>query len=225
MAKYQLGAIVTSIVGSIGGTTFKRNGASSIMMRKSNGASSGKLFNNSRLANNSTIFRSWNSLTEEAKLAWEANARATKVKDKFGNDVNLSGVSFQRKCELAGQVFFFSNIDPTTFTTDIFPFTLGDVTINWADNNLKIFYDAPDGSVALGLMLEYSQKNLNAPQFTRKGVFSVFEATGDSSFTIDLSTIPSLSFLNANYNLRLYAYGCNASGWTTPQVYKDVILA
>jgi len=225
MAVFKLGAIITDIVGSIGGTTFKRQGSSMVIMRKSNGASRASTGKNVRLNNNFSIFRSWNALTDEEKTAWKANATATKVKDKFGNDINISGVAFQRKCELSGQVFNYSNIDPTIFTTDIKPFTLGDCTIDWSTTDLKIFFNAPDGPIKVGLMLEYSQKNLNSAQFTRRGVFNVFEADGDSSYTISLNNFPTLSFLNENYNLRVYAYTCNPTGWTTPQQFKDVILS
>lgn len=225
MAIFKLGAIITDIVGSIGGTTFKRQGSSMVMMRKSNGASRGSTGKNIRIHNNFSIFRSWNALSEAYKTAWNANASATKVKDKFGKDVNISGVALQRRCELSGQVFDYSNIDPTTFSTVIKAFTLGDCTIAWETTDLKVFFNAPDGIVKVGLMLEYSQKNLNSPQFTRRGVFNVFEADGGTSYTVALNNFPQLAFLNSNYNLRVYAYTCNPSGWTSPQQFTNAIVA
>lgn len=223
MAVFKLGALITDIVGSIGGTTFKRQGSSMVIMRKSNGASKGSTGKNVRLQNNFSIFRSWNALPEEDKRAWNANATATKVKDKFGNNVYISGVAFQRKCELSGQVFDYSNINPRDFNTDIKPFILGDCNIDWTPTDLKIFFNAPEGMVKVALMLEFSQKNLNSPQFTRRGVFNVFEADGDSSYTVGLLNFPQFAFLNDNYNLRVYAYTCNPTGWTSTQQYKDVI--
>jgi hypothetical protein len=225
MAVFRLGALVTDIVGSIGGTTFKRQGSTLVMMRKSPGASRGSTQKNKRLANNKQIFSSWRNLTEADQTAWNVNAAATKVKNKFGQDVNISGVAFQRRCELAGQVFLYSNIDPTTFTTDINLYTQNDVTIDWGTRELKLFYNAPDGAIAVGVMLEYSQNQLNSPQFTRRGVIEIFEADGNSSFTISLNSIPALDFLNSNYNLRVYIYTCNATGWTSTQQFKNVILA
>jgi hypothetical protein len=225
MAVFRLGALVTDIVGSIGGTTFKRQGSSLVMMRKSNGASRGSTQQNKRIANNKQIFSSWRNLTEADQTAWNVNAAATKVKNKFGQDVHISGVAFQRRCELAGQVFFYSNIDPTTFTTDINAYTQNDVTIDWSSRDLKLFYNAPDGAIAVGVMLEYSQNQLNSPQFTRRGVIEIFEADGDSSFTISLNSIPGLDFLNSNYKLRVYIYTCNPTGWTSTQQFKNVIIA
>jgi hypothetical protein len=224
MAVFRLGALVTDIVGSIGGTTFKRQGSTLVMMRKSPGASRGSTQKNKRLANNKQIFSSWRNLSEADQTAWNINASATKVKNKFGQDVNISGVAFQRRCELAGQVFLYSNIDPTTFTTDINAFTLDNADIDWGTRELKLFYSAPAGAIAVGVMLEYSQNQLNSPQFTRRGVIEIFEADGYSSFSVLLESIPSLDFLNSNYNLRVYVYTCNPSGWTSTQQFLNAVV-
>lgn len=225
MATFLLGAGITQLVGSSGGTTFKRNKGANVWMNKSRGASRQRTLNNIRLANNAQIFRQWSTFSEEEKLAWNDTATTVKVKNKFGQDVNISGVALSRKAYLQGQVFSIDTIDPTLFTTDIRAFTLGDVTINWSSKDLKIFYNAPAGPVYVAVMLEYSQRPLNAPQFTRRGVVFIFPADGDSSFTFDLDTVPSLAFLNSNYNLRAYSYTCNLYGWISLQQFKNVILA
>jgi hypothetical protein len=222
MAKFLLGAAITALVGSSGGTTFKRNKGTNVWMNKSRGASRPSVLNNKRIANNAVIFKMWNQMSLEDQQAWNANATATKVKDKFGQDVNISGVAFSRKCYLAAQVFDNNSIVAATFSTALNPITFPYVYIDWDTRELTVAYIANSGECQVAVMLEYSNRALNAPQFTRRGVIGVFAADGDNSFTIDLNPITSLSFLGPQYNLRAYMYTCNEWGWTSVQQFTDV---
>jgi hypothetical protein len=223
MAVFQLGAGITGLVGSSGGTTFKRNKSANVWMNKSRGASRGRNLQNIRLGNNAVIFKSWNFLSNINKAAWNANAAATKVKDKFGNDVNISGVAFQRKCELSGVLVGATNIDPTTFTTDLNPYTIDSATINWSTRHLDVDVTAPDGQVNMCFMLEFTLKNLPAPQFTRRGVFYVEAIDGATMLDLWNPIIEKYPFLNGNYQIRLYTFQVNDTGWSSVIEATDIV--
>jgi hypothetical protein len=212
MAVYKLGALVTGIVGSIGGTTFKRQGSGLVMMRKSNGASRSSLLQNPRLNRNATIFKKWSYLPDATKLAWEVLASTNKVKDKFGNDVNISGVNFQRRCDLAVN-FMNEYPDPFDWSSTLAGFKFDfEPVINWTNSTFDIKFSILEPSATFALMVEYSLNPLNAPVFIRRGVW--FFGNFDTNVSQDLfdEFFSAFPFLNSSYNLRLYAYNYNSSG-------------
>lgn len=84
MATFTLGSIVTQIVGSIGGTTFKRGRNSLIISRKSYGGSRSKLLQNKRLGNLGLIFQAWASLSLALRTSWSEQASLIQFPDKNG---------------------------------------------------------------------------------------------------------------------------------------------
>jgi hypothetical protein len=224
MAVFQLGAGITGLVGSSGGTTFKRNKGTNVWMNKSRGPSRSRNLQNKRLINNAVIFRSWSLLSDAAKDGWNANAAAYKVKDKFGNDVNISGVAFQRKCNLSAALLNLSNIEWYNFTTNLNGIVITACTINWAGENFNINLESTDGSSTsyACIMLEFTLNVLNAPQFIRRGVFQVVEIPGSTSANLYTTMMAQFPFLNTNYSLRVYAFEVNDSGWTGVQTFSNV---
>jgi hypothetical protein len=212
MAVYKLGAIVTGIIGSIGGTTFKRQGSTLVMMKKSNGASRSRLLQNPRLSQNATIFKKWRNLPNATQVAWEVIASNNKIKDKFGNDVNISGVNFQRRCDLA--VNFMNEIpDPFVWSNALAGFKFDfEPIIDWTNSTFDIKFSILEPSANFAIMVEYSLNPLNAPVFIQRGVW--FFGNFDTNVSRDLfdEFFIAFPFLNSNYNLRLYAYNYNSSG-------------
>jgi hypothetical protein len=222
MAVFQLGAAITGIVGSSGGTTFKRNKGLNVWMNKSRGATRSRNLQNIRLANNSVIFKSWNALPDEDKAGWNANAAATKVKDKFGKDFYLSGVALQRKCNLTAQLLGFSDVPYYNFNTTLYGLQFNASVISWTGGafTANITQLNPGyGESYICFMLEFTLNNLNAPQFTRRGVFSVQTTAVGTSFDLWNDMMAKYPFLNSGYNLRLYAFEANEVGWQGVQIF------
>jgi hypothetical protein len=222
MAKFILGAGITALIGSSGGTTFKRNKSTNVWMNKSRGASRSRNLQNIRLNNNNLIFQSWAQLPSITQDAWNATASAVKVKDKFGQDVNISGVAFQRKCQLSLALVNNNAIDPTEFSTTLSGITLTDATFNFTTNNFFVEFTTGGIVSNIAIMVEILQRPLPAPQFIRRGVVKVNILDGSSSFNIYDELIAKYPYLNANYNFRVYAYEINNYGWTGVQSYIDV---
>ena len=91
MATFKLGAIITDVAGSIGGTTLKRNGAYKVIMNKSSGTPYSRSYNNPSLQYLPFIFKSWSRLSDAEKAAWKEQALLYTFPDKFGTLRTLSG--------------------------------------------------------------------------------------------------------------------------------------
>lgn len=91
MASFRLGAIITEIQGSIGGTTIRRTPRNPVMYNKQ-----GRQFRSANSVNSKAtalgnIFRSWGGLQQGVRDFWNGIAPLYPQKDKFGNDILLSG--------------------------------------------------------------------------------------------------------------------------------------
>lgn len=213
MAIFQLGALVTEIVGSIGGTTFKRQGSSRVMMRKSNGASRSRLLQNPRLAENATIFQKWRNLPGADQTAWTNIATDNTVKNKFGENVHISGTNFQRKMDL--QVNFLGLVpDPFTWSPDIGAISFNSVPIlDWQNSTFEIEFSSAEVNEAyIALMLEFSLQPLNAPTFVSRGVFFSGLVSMDEMIDVYAEFEAYFGQTENNNYFRLYAYVFTPSG-------------
>lgn len=102
MAKIILGALVSNIAGSVGGTTFKRTPNGIVMMNKNRGASRSSILQNNRVSQIASIFQRWKTLNGTNKSAWNEYSKTMQFPDKFGNLKNLSGRQLYTKlnCQL-----------------------------------------------------------------------------------------------------------------------------
>lgn len=222
MAVFQLGALVTEIVGSIGGTTFKRQGSSRVMMRKSNGASRAQVLQNPRLGLNASIFRSWSTLPNAEKVAWNSIAAANKVDDKFGNPVNISGVAFQRKMLLQVQYLGFTpdvyNWDNKVNTISFFNVP----AINWTNSTFEIIFDCLNGPTLIALAVVYSLQPLQEPNFILRGVFFSSEFENQQSYDLFDEMTSFYGINDSAYVLGLYAYVFTPSGMVGTPIFAKV---
>ena len=84
MAVAKLGAIVTGIAGSIGGTTFRRGRAVLVMQNKSRGRSRSSTLTNPALTKFSTSISAWSKLPAGTRSLWAVAAQQFQFPDKFG---------------------------------------------------------------------------------------------------------------------------------------------
>jgi hypothetical protein len=222
MAIFLLGALVTEIVGSIGGTTFKRQNSSRVMMKKSNGASRAKVYQNPRLIQNSYIFKKWRSLSEEDQSAWNTIASSNKVVNKFGASVNISGVAFQRKSDLQVNFLgFFPN--PLMWTSDLNTISFfGVPEIDWTNSTFSVTFSIPGGIAYIALALEYSLGFLGETSYIFRRVFYFNEFQNELTIDVFDEMFATYSINDSAYALRLYAYAYNNSGVVGPTIAEKV---
>ena len=91
MANIKLGAIITDIAGSVSGSTFRRTPAGIILYNKQ-GTQIKSAFAKFSVKNRITaIFRNWEILSNDDKIAWANNALLYPVTNKFGQLKYLTG--------------------------------------------------------------------------------------------------------------------------------------
>lgn len=91
MANIKLGAIVSDIQGSIGGTTFRRtpHGHSAYNKQKKQLLSARSL--NSRRIELANVFQGWSKLSDKERKQINEQSKLFQFPDKFGNMKNLTG--------------------------------------------------------------------------------------------------------------------------------------
>jgi hypothetical protein len=85
MATAKLGAILTDLAGSIGGTTFKRNGTNLVVMNKVSGASNNRILTNPALRKNIQVIQGWSKLNNQELQIWNSYSGRFSFPDKFGS--------------------------------------------------------------------------------------------------------------------------------------------
>lgn len=107
MAVIQLGALVTSIAGSVGGTTFTRGRNTIRMANKSRGHKPTLSKNQDGLSVIQQAFNAWSNLTTENKQAWNTNAATFQHPNRFGVMVPYTGrelfTSLWVTCDFIGE--------------------------------------------------------------------------------------------------------------------------
>jgi hypothetical protein len=224
MAIFQLGALVTEIVGSIGGTTFKRQGGTRVMMRKSNGASRSSVLQNKTLGQKAQIFQSWGHLSGATRAEWNSEATKYPFLNTLGVAVLLSGVQFQRKLQIQLSPFSVAAINPSTISSTLNLLSIVTAEIDWNLNDFNIEVSSTTQFVTIACMVEFSNTTLQAPSFVRRGIFTCFEAEDAVSFNVFAELLLKYPFLNDSYNLRIYIYEINASGFVSTQFFEDVAV-
>jgi hypothetical protein len=97
MANIKLGAIITDIAGSVGGSTFRRTPAGIILYNKQ-GRQIKSAFSERAVKNHlGAILSGWSLLDGPTRTTWEELAPLYPQKNKFGDAVVLSGRQFYTK--------------------------------------------------------------------------------------------------------------------------------
>ena len=126
MAIIKLGSIVTSIAGSIGGSTFRRTPRGIIAYNKQGRQSRSALASASQRLSIGSLFAQWRFLDKATQNQYISLAALYSFPDRFGNQIFLSGRQFFTKLNSqllpVNQVVDLANFDdeiPKSIVTDI----------------------------------------------------------------------------------------------------------
>lgn len=205
MARVKLGAFVTEIRGSIGGTCFKTQRATQVMYKKSNGYSRNKLLRNSVLGYAGVIFRRYGRLASEFILGWELLSTTVQFKNKFGVEVNISGRELYTKLNLNLQGY--NQIDDPSVIT----YTgTGSFAISFPEINTTL-KTATIGVTSVSLVDEYflisveaSLNPLNAPVFNTRYTLKADYGVGSRVIDFGTELFDKYPFLTSAFNIRVY---------------------
>jgi hypothetical protein len=213
MATFKLGAIITSIKGSIGGTSFRTNGATNVIQNKSRGTSRTRLLQNDALVRMANIFQRYGALSSAQKTGWINASLLYQFPDKFGSLKYLS--SRQLFIKLTAQLYpmLQTPIDSTAIVSTIAPFAVSSATwdISLQAMLLSVSFDA--ATTCLLFQVEYSIQPLREPVFDAKQIVAVTGALSPHSASANANFAKKLANVTPSYNARLYVICQNIYGF------------
>lgn len=140
MANIKLGAIITDIAGSIGGSTFRRTQRGIICYNKQGRQIKSAFAKNSVKNKLGAILSSWSFLDSATKQDWADLAPLYPQKDKFGGDVILTGRQFYTK--LNAQLIPVNQVvDLNAFNDVVFLGVVTSVSLDMSANDFIIVFD------------------------------------------------------------------------------------
>lgn len=224
MAIFKLGAFATAIVGSIGGTNFRRGVNNAIISNKSMGYSKTKLYSNVQLNPIAGVFRRWSKLEPSLRDAWNGAALNFQFPDKFGVMRNLTGRQLFTKLNIQLLCVYGEVNDPTGITSEIQPFTVPNSTVT--TNQTEATVTISTGAIPQNYMIQAECKlgQIYTPSFTKRKVIFQSNATGNEILDLTDDFYFNFPYMGPGYTVMYYVTAINAFGFKSNTVasYADV---
>lgn len=214
MATFKLGAIITDIAGSIGGTTLKRNGSYRVIMNKPSGTTYSRLLQNRAISYLGSIFKAWTFLDTTVKEAWNTAALSYTFPDKFGALRNLTGRQLFIKLNSQNYVNDTTIINPADVNSDVPVFVLEEFIYTEHDGQLVV--TTSNASTLYGAylyMFEVSLKPLHAPTFIAREVVDRYTDSANFSRNVTAVFMAKFPYWTPHYNARVYVTTMNNVGF------------
>jgi len=220
MAKFVLGALVTNIAGSVGGTTLRRvpNGFS--MYNKPKGTSTSRLLSNARLPEIGKIFQRWALLSDAERAGWNAQALLITFPDKFGNAKNLTGRQLFSKANIQLLPTGNSVNDSTSFSNEYPEFILTTYTFDVSIPAFQVTVEAPIGVGQVLISVEISNKQIYQPTFKSRKVIWVGDIESpDANIQFPLPLLAQYPYVSDGMWIAVYVQSINSFGMLSPYQY------
>jgi len=224
MATVQLGAIITKIAGSIGGTNFRRHRASTVISNKTSGGSKNKLRNNPRLSQLTKVIQGWSSLSVSDRSAWNTQSSNFQFPDKFGNMKNLTGRQLYIKLNTQAIVGGLLGVNVNTLSST----TPAMTNVSVSTYTTSSIVGSVGGTTVAGSLLvsyEYLFNDAIAPTFKRRKVYSALVLNPLGSFSGASNILDFYPKAVAGDKFRIYLQTINASGFKSAMQYVEIVLS
>mgnify|MGYP006426604031 CR=1 FL=1 len=217
MATAKMGAIVTELAGSIGGTTFRRQGNSVIVYPRFNATNDQKLRNNPALARLTSYSNDWQNLTSADRQGWNDQAPSFTYTDKFGSLVPYTGrqLFFAVNSNIEGTGISLPNpanvssVVPTPTITDVYFFE---------QTNMFIEFDQVYTKSELVISIEVRQGVSLKPSSKRFKKIAVRTFGNDNTINIGGVVQNEFGLPLQGRSLIVYAKLINDTGYSSPRV-------
>lgn len=213
MALVQTGVIISSIKGSVGGTTFSQTRAGLTAKRRSVGK---RLPNSAQLAalnNSMSSTVAWNALSSDNKIAFNEYALANEYTDRYGVTKPLTGYQFYKQLSQASNYFTSEQLvsPPSYSIPDALPtftvFINNDVIrIDWStpiDTDviyIQVFASAPTKGLSVKQRGAYKQLDVRDIDYSDS-----FFITSPWSNAFGMSYLTAASNAIFNINVQIFA--------------------
>jgi hypothetical protein len=213
MAIFKLGSIVTSIVGSIGGTTFKRGPGNLVISKKSMGASRSKLQANKQLGAIANIFQRWQQLTEYERNAWVFVAPGFLFPDKFGVMRALTGRQLFTKLNIQALPAGFVILDPSGINSVVPAFELSQAFIYTNGDSATAIVNVPAGVMTYLVQAQCSNQKIFTPVFSKRKVIATGVTSGNATIEFTEGFFAENPHLNNTSSVVIFVTAINEFGF------------
>jgi hypothetical protein len=226
MAIFKLGAFATAIVGSIGGTNFKRGKNNAIITNKSFGGSTNKLKLNAQLGPLAVIFKKYSTLAPGLQQLWTEAALLFTFPDKFGVYRNLTGRQLFTKLNIQLLPAGYGIEDPTGIHNNLEAFTLDSAFVSESGEYAIINKSGSNLAQNFYIQADVSLQNIYGPNFSKKLTFYNGVSGVAASVDIWADFIQAFPYFNSNYKVAFYVCIINEWGFkTVTQFVKATVTA
>lgn len=221
MAVIKLGAFITDIAGSVGGTTFRRipNGIS--ITNKTRGSSRDRLLKNKALPLLTSIVNGWSNLNIGIKNLWIQQTLNFQFPDKFGDLKNLSGRQLYIK--LNSQALF-NNIPPPDVTALSSVVLVPEILSIVADTSpsIVIVLKDPINNQSINVQAQpIASKSVGFSVTNRQIFFSEF-AINEDTFNLGKEFFEKFRTVQDGDFFNFYIYYTNTSGFRSQTLLERV---
>jgi hypothetical protein len=224
MATIKLGAWITNIAGSIGGTTFRRNQNKIVVSNKTRGASRNRLLNNFALNALRTIIQAWSLLPQATRDAWATQAAIFQFPDKFGDLKNLN--SRELYIKLTGHLLVVRETtpNPNTLSSVVFTSPILDFVIDLPATAEMNFTIPTPGMWAL-IQIEFLSTDAVSPTFTRRKIIAFSDNPPNQTIDFGDELFEFFPFLQVGDRIRAYVTFMNTDGFRgVPQTVTTTVI-
>lgn len=223
MATIKLGAIITEISGSVGGTTFRRGPNFTVMQNKQFGASSNRLLKNKALPKLAGIISAWALLPLAVRNEWKSQALLFQFLDKFGTLKNLSGrqlyIKLQSQSTFSGQGI----VNPFTLSGITPSFTVSSWVLD-STPNAEIIMSAPFLNGTLSVQVEQIKNSSVGLSFTRREILKSWTVVSQTIFQFTAEFYAKFPNAVEGDIFNVYLFSSNNSGFRSQTIGNQVEL-
>lgn len=224
MATIKLGAFITNIAGSVGGTTFRRHQNAIVVSNKTRGASRNRLLNNNALASLRTVIQNWSLFTQALRDSWATQAALFQFPDKFGDLKNLTGRELYTKLAAHLLAVFKPSPNPNTLSSVVTTSPLLLFEVEHDDHAFITFTDPTPDMWAL-VQVEFLKSEAISPTFTRREIIAFSDNPPLQIIEFENELFAKFPFLEEGDLIRAYVTFMNRDGFRgAPQSIDTVVF-
>lgn len=224
MARFKLGAIITDLQGSIGGTVFRRGITSGIIYNKGISASKNKLLQNAQLNPISAIFRKWSLFTPEQQDDWNSASLLFLFPDKFGTLRNITGRQLFTKLNIQLLPNNTEILNPDGINSDTQPFTVFASSVTSDKTSALIQINGSTPGQTYFIQAEVSLRDLRNPTFTRSQIFQAEFVENTEIIDLTDNFYSKFPYFNAQYTVIFYVTAVNEYGFKSVTLWSIATL-
>ena len=223
MATILLGALVTDIRGSVGGSTIRNVGSAFVLSNKSRGASQNLIQSNKTLFSKRDIFQSWNLLSTTERKEWGELSVLYPQLDSYGRLVVLGAYQFYTKFYIQQSVTGLRVYLPEDYSNIISSGAVPMFRINFISQKVEVIFEGSPATTFI-LIQVYPVRNKNVrTNFNRRKFIFFKEVQLAEAIDLTAEFLDRFGVIDGRTNYRAVIYFQNYFGVRSTPIELDNI--